>query len=220
MLRRAFHPWGWVVLILAALTLVPQIDLSVSAYFHAHDSFPWRQDTYANVLRRSVPRVIVGSAVLCALLWVIGLVRRRPVFGLTAPRVAYLVITLIVGPGLLVETLLKPHWHRPRPEDVIQFGGSMAYAPPLWIADGCTRNCSFVSGHAAVAFWLTAYAFLLPPSYRRWGMAVALALGSAMGALRIMQGAHFLSDVAYAGALVVGVNALTYRFMFGREPAA
>ncbi len=219
--RRALHPWGWLVLILAALTLFPQIDLGVSTFFHvAPDTFPWRQSVLGGFVRRYVPRIIVGSAIVCVVLGAIGLARRQPILGLTVRRVAYLIITLVVGPGLVVETLLKPHWHRPRPEALIQFGGDAAYAPPLWIADGCTRNCSFVSGHAAVAFWLTAYAFLLPPPYRRWGMAAALAAGTAVGAMRVMQGAHFLSDVVYAGAIVVGVNAVIYRLMFERREAA
>ena len=64
-----------------------------------------------------------------------------------------------------------------------------------------------------MAFWVTAYAFLLPAGHRRIGMAVALIVGAAVGAMRVMQGAHFLSDVLYAGAIVVGVNTLAFRFM-------
>ena len=213
-MRRALHPWGWLLLALAVVTVVPAIDLAASAAFYVPGTgFPWREEPLGLFVRRVVPRLIVGSFVVCATIWAWGLVRRRTFFTLTTPRMAYLAGTLLVGPGLIVETVLKPNWGRVRPDGLTDFGGTFPYAPPLLIAEGCTRNCSFVSGHAAVAFWLTAYAFLLPPRHRRIGMALALIVGAAVGAMRVMQGAHFLSDVLYAGAIVAGVNALAFHFM-------
>jgi lipid A 4'-phosphatase len=63
-----------------------------------------------------------------------------------------------------------------------------------------------VSGHAAVAFWVTAFAFLLPNPYRLPFIIGGLALGVLMGLARIVEGAHFLSDVVFAGLIVVGLN--------------
>jgi lipid A 4'-phosphatase len=83
----------------------------------------------------------------------------------------------------------------------------------LVIADACARNCSFVSGHAAIAFWVTAYAFLVPASHRLQAMGAALGFGSAVALMRVMQGAHFLSDVVYAGVIVVAVNAIGARLI-------
>ncbi|MFP5393977.1 MAG: PAP2 family protein, partial [Gammaproteobacteria bacterium] len=35
---------------------------------------------------------------------------------------AYLLATLVLGPGLIVNTVLKDHWGRPRPVHLVQFG--------------------------------------------------------------------------------------------------
>jgi membrane-associated phospholipid phosphatase len=68
-----------------------------------------------------------------------------------------------------------------------------------------------VSGHAALGFSLVAFPFLLPPGRsRRYGIAAALAFGALVGLGRMAQGAHFLSDVVYAGLLVYGTTALLH----------
>ncbi len=219
-MRGTVWPWAILLIALAIVTVVPAIDIGASTWFYVQgDGFPWREAPLGLFVRRVVPRLIVGSAIVCAWVWAYGLFRHRTFFTLTTPRMAYIAGTLLIGPGLIVETILKPNWGRPRPESLVQFGGPNPYAPPLLFAEGCTRNCSFVSGHAAVAFWITAYAFLLPDRYRRAGMALALIVGAAVGAMRVMQGAHFVSDVLYAGAIVVGVNTLAFRYLIAPRQA-
>jgi lipid A 4'-phosphatase len=218
--RRMAHPWGWLaLLVLVPLTVLPQIDLGASAAFYQPpDGFPWRETLLGTFVRKVVPRVIIGSIVLCVAAWLIGLIRRSPVAGMTFRRLVYLLTTVLLGPGLIVETVLKPNWGRARPDDLLQFGGVATYTPPLVIAEACTRNCSFVSGHAAIAFWVTAYAFLVPPLYRARALVAGLIFGSAVGLMRIMQGAHFLSDVIYAGVIVVAVNAIGARLLLRTSP--
>ena len=115
-MSRALHAWIALGIALAVVTVVPAIDLDASALFYVPGSgFPWRENLLGLFVRRVVPRLIVGSAVACLWIWAWGRIRHRTFWGLTTPRVAYLAGTLIVGPGLIVETLLKPHWGRPRP---------------------------------------------------------------------------------------------------------
>ena len=215
--QRVWHPWGWLLILLAVLAAVPDVDLGVSgAFYDPTQGFaPW-QTSFGEFVRRVLPRIIIASAVVAVVLWLIGLVRRAPMLGITTPRAAFLVSTLIVGPGLIVETLLKPNWGRARPDEIASFGGTERYTPPLWFSDACDRNCSFASGHAAVAFWVTAYAYLVPPRYYRPAMALGLVFGAAVGMVRVMQGAHFFSDVVYAGAVVVAVNAIAARAILKR----
>ncbi len=80
-----------------------------------------------------------------------------------------------------------------------QFGGQQQFVP-WWSTHGdCPGNCSFVSGDVAGAFWTVAPAALAPPQWRALAYGAALALGTGMAAIRVMAGAHFVSDVIFAG---------------------
>ncbi len=123
------------------------------------------------------------------------------------PRIAsFLALSLIIGPGLLVNTLFKDNWGRARPHQILEFGGSAHFTPAAVLADQCTRNCSFPSGHGALAFWLMAVALVVPARWRVLAMTIAVIIGFLVGAMRIAQGGHFLSDVVAAALIVVLVN--------------
>ena len=103
---------------------------------------------------------------------------------LLRPRAAvFVLLSFALGPGLLVNAVLKEHWGRPRPVAVTEFGGELAFVP--WWDDrgGCRSNCSFVSGEGAAASTLAAAA-LAPPAWRPLAYAAALAFGAATGAIR------------------------------------
>ena len=110
----------------------------------------------------------------------------------------------------MVNTLLKDNWGRPRPSTIVEFSGPNHYVPPLLPSDQCPENCSFPSGHAALGFWLVAFAFLAPPRRRRPAMVAALVFGGLVGLVRIAQGGHFLSDVIFSGVIVVGLTRWLY----------
>ena len=80
----------------------------------------------------------------------------------------------------------------------------------------CPGNCSFVSGDVAGAFWTVAPAALAPPQWRALAYGAALALGAGMAAIRVMAGAHFVSDVVFAGVftflIIWLVHGLIYRW--------
>ena len=88
---------------------------------------------------------------------------------------------------------------------------------PWWDPRGdCPNNCAFVSGDVAGAFWTLEPASLAPPQWRAIAYAGALTLGAGMAALRVMAGAHFVSDVAFAGVftflIVWLLHGLIYRW--------
>jgi len=137
----------------------------------------------------------------------IGLAARllgRPVLGLTLRRAIFLLLCFALIQGLVVDAYLKIAFGRARPRDIVEFGGALTFTPFYIVTDQCLRNCSFVSGHAAMAFATLAFAFVVPPAWRRRVFWAALAFGAATSWMRILQGAHFLSDVVFAGLVVYG----------------
>ena len=166
---------------------------------------------------REAARLIVTLLVLPAFLAVIGKLiwpRRRML--IEARAALFLIATLALGPGLLTNVILKDHWGRPRPIDVHQFGGDYRFMP-WWDPRGeCPNNCSFVAGEPSGAFWTLAPAALAAPELQPVAYAAALAFGVGVGVLRVAAGAHFFSDVAFAGVfmylLIWLVHGLIYRW--------
>ncbi len=209
-LRHHWRPW----LLAVSLTFLwlPGIDITVSGWFFAPPTEPlggwWLHDTpYGTLVLRGLFPLML--ALLLAVGWRAWLGKRgvRPaVAWASGASVRYLVVSLIVGPGLIVNTLLKDHWGRARPVSVQQFGGAAHFTPPLVVSDQCLSNCSFPSGHAALGFWLVSFALLAPLPWRGRAVAASLAFGSLIGVTRIAQGGHFLSDVIASGIIVLAVS--------------
>jgi len=120
---------------------------------------------------------------------------------------------MIIGPGLLVNTLFKDNWGRARPSQVEEFGGTKQFTRAALPADQCAKNCSFVSGHASVGFFFLAFAYVWPRRRILW-LASGTALGLGIGLVRIMQGGHFFSDVIFCGIVVYLSARVLHALMF------
>ena len=213
---------GLLVAILAAFLLLPQIDLLVSGIFYVQGrGFVLADWPPVVLVFRAVPWIAWGIAAVVAgasiWLFLVG----WPLWRFDRKALLFVAVSTALGPGLLANTVLKDHWGRARPSQIEAFGGPHHFTPAPLPAAECVRNCSFVSGHAALAFSLVAFAFLLPRGPpRRRGIAAALALGGIVGLVRIAQGGHFLSDVVYAGLLVLGTTALLHWWIVDRDGLA
>lgn len=111
---------------------------------------------------------------------------------------------LALGPGLLVNVILKDHCHRPRPRQTLGLGGDFTYVAPLHIGP---VGKSFPCGHSAVGFACIALAGAVEArrrGARRAIVAGSLLLGVLLGLGRIATGAHFASDVLWSGILTCG----------------
>ena len=201
--------------------LYPELDLRVARYFYAfedanHNTFALRIYPPLMLARDVglwIGTVLVAPAVAA---FVIKLILPRRKLLVSGRAIVFLIATMALAPGLLVNVVLKDHWGRPRPIDVRQFGGNEHFVA-WWDPRGdCPGNCAFVSGDVAGAFWTLAPAALAPPQWRALAYGAALALGTGMAAIRVMAGAHFPSDVIFAGVftflIVWIVYALIYRW--------
>jgi lipid A 4'-phosphatase len=188
-----------------ALVIFPGLDLMFSAQFYSEGAgFLLRGQPLGRFFNDALSMLTQATSVALLAGFALALLLRRTVLGLNRVQYVFLILCLAIGPGLLANTLLKEHWGRARPRSVIEFGGDRVFTPALIPADQCAHNCSFVSGDAAQGFVYTALAFVVPRRRRSAVMAGGVVFGSLTGLSRIMQGAHFLSDVVFAGLLVVG----------------
>ncbi|HTB35366.1 MAG TPA: phosphatase PAP2 family protein [bacterium] len=125
----------------------------------------------------------------------------------------YLALLLLLGPGLLSNGLGKALAGRPRPEECQGFGGLWDFQKPFHFGVP-GRGKSFLSGHAAAAWYLLGLPFLLDNRRRRLAWVLAVGAGLAMCLARVSQGAHWLSDTLLAGAglytLAAGLSPLIH----------
>ncbi len=194
----------------------PQLDLDLAgAFFNpARHLFNVNAQLWVQHSREAA-RLIIALLVLPAFLAILGKViwprRRMLIEGRAA---IFLIATLALGPGLLTNVILKDHWGRARPINVQQFGGAEHFSP-WWDPRGdCPDNCSFVAGEPAGAFWTLAPAALAPPELRAIAYGAALAFGAGIAALRIAAGAHFFSNVVFAGVFTYLVIWAVYRLIY------
>jgi lipid A 4'-phosphatase len=213
-----------IALAIAAVTglafgLYPQLDLRIAQHFHdyidaSHNVFAWRISPPLMLARNVglwVGTVLIAPAVAALVVKLILPERKMLISG---RAIVFLITTLALAPGLMVNVLLKDHWGRPRPIDVAELGGTQHFVA-WWDTRGdCPSNCSFVSGDVAGAFWTIAPAALAPPQWRALAYGASLALGTGMAAVRVMAGAHFASDVVFAGVLTFLIIWLVYALIY------
>ena len=207
-------------LVLTALVfyIAPDLDLAAASLFYRGRNMFVGQTHLGELARRLV--YWVPTLLLLAFAGLFG-VRR---FGRTVPfapsgrGVLFLALTFALGPGLLVNTVLKDHSHRPRPYQTLNFGGEDAFRPFYTFDGDCQRNCSFVSGEGAAAAWTLAPALLVPLPLRVAAVAASLVFAVAVGLLRMAFGGHYLSDTIFAFLLIWSFVLAMRRLMLGREP--
>lgn len=186
------------------------VDVAISNLFYDPATRRFMADSHPKLaMLRDNGLIAVSTCIGCV---VLGLARYLP-WRLPSipPRAAvFLTVSLLIGPGLLVNGIMKPHWGRPRPSEVTQFGGTLPFVN-WWDPTGaCDYNCSFISGEASTAAWMFGPAMLLPGPWRAAGLVAAAAFTVMTSALRVVAGGHFFTDVLF-GALVMMLILLLLR---------
>ena len=198
----------------------PRLDIAISATFYDRqiNLFKVNAQPWVNFTRdaaRWLTALIFAPAVLVMIGKLIMPKRRMPIGGRAA---LFLILTMVLGPGVITNVVLKDHWGRARPIDITELGGDFRFTP-WWDPRGdCPNNCSFVAGEPSGAFWTLAPAALAPPQWRLLAYGGALAFGAAVGLLRIAGGAHFFTDVVFSGVFTFLLIWTTHGLLF-RWPA-
>lgn len=185
----------------------PNIDLWVSDRFYLDNkTFLFARGSTGDFVRDAL-RVLFALACVAAVVGfaMIAFFSRR-LLGLGFAAWIYVGLCLGVGPGLVANLVFKEHWGRARPVQITQFGGDKQFSPAFTRSNQCDHNCSFVSGEASNFFAVGfALALLAEAGRRRRMFQGAIAAGAFAGLIRIGSGAHFLSDVVFAGVFMAFV---------------
>jgi lipid A 4'-phosphatase len=211
-------------LVLVIFGLWPGIDLTVSGYFHDASGFPIAHDPVIEALRNVFFHASRAIPVLVLLLLGLTLWLKRAII-MAAREWAYVLALFLLGPGLVVNVILKAHWGRARPSQIVDFGGTAQFTPAWQITDQCATNCSFVSGEGSGATAMTIMALLilfilrqnLPNAAYRGGQIAAFAMLGFVGWQRVAAGGHFLSDVLLSMLLTTLIAAVLARAILIRR---
>lgn len=216
-------------LMLAASIVIrwTDLDLRVASQFYDRSQKLWTYELaepWLTIYRQgTLPSFLVGIA--GAIVAVFGpwiLPRSSPRRTRSFQRAGlFLALMLVLGPGLIVNVGFKHAWGRPRPIQCTVFNGDREFLPVGVWADKPSRNSSFPSGHAAVAFYLMAPGFIAGRRRPRRTIAyfsLGILLGLGMGVTRVVQGGHFVSDVLWAGTIVYLTGAALAWLLLINEP--
>lgn len=216
--RRELLIFAGIVVMTTAVFWTSGLDIKFSKLFYMpdHPGGPWPH--YENPLWRILYEsdtyltlALAGLAIMTILAGALKPGRRLLVrYGF------FILLSGLVGAGFLTNMVFKEYWGHPRPDNVIEFGGDLAYLPPL--AKGTAGGGeSFPSGHVSIAFSFIAIWFVLRRTRPRAAaicLVAVLALTALEGAGRIVRGRHFLSDVLWGAYIPYLVCSLLYYFVF------
>jgi len=131
----------------------------------------------------------------------------------------FFILVLLLGPGLIVNGVLKEHVGRPRPREVINYGGTEHFVPVLKHGTA-GKGKSFPCGHCSMAFMLITPFFVFRKKYKLLSLlilGIGLIYSLLMSLARMAQGGHFASDAIWAGIIVYFSSLIVYHILQPNE---
>lgn len=219
------HPRTIPILLALILTVFviwmrdPNLDLRLSASFYESGRFSGAAAGIVQTLRHHLWNLSIVLAWLSLGSVLAAYVLRWSILGVTRRDWNIILWGFLLGPGLVVNAILKTYSGRARPRDVLQFGGDNFFTPIGQIANQCMRDCSFVSGEvsgttaACIALWmiLSAHAHRMSREVEALLRAVILAIFAFVFWQRVASGGHFVSDALLAALFTALVMAFLAR---------
>lgn len=197
-----------IILYLILSPFTPELDLSISKTFYQKET-GFFKTSFLSAVYHLGPILINGCGAIAALIWIASFF--NPSFLKWKKLSLTFLLTLVIGSGIIVNATLKELWGRPRPKQVVEFGGSHPfrpfYSPSLGYFGEATK--SFPSGHASLGFLFFSLAlagYIEKKEKIMWtGIVLTAILGPLLAYTRVAQGGHFFSDVL-GSAVVMWVS--------------
>lgn len=205
----------------AVFITIPEIDLAVAGFFHTGgNGFLLRDGAIHQFVDDWIRPNLKYPVIMALVLACVGLLSGGR-FPRWRPRsIAFMVLVYAVGPGLLVNGLLKNFVGRARPKQIDVFGGDKLFSPAFAPAEQCASNCSFVSGDVAFMAASLGFALLLNGTKRRVAVLLCLGLTGLTSYYRMAVGAHFLSDTILAALFCFIITLALHQLLFSRPAGA
>jgi len=208
---------GYIWLLFVGLSIlfisVPQIDMFVANLFYDGKSFPLNKTPLEGFFYYSVKPLVVGFSILTIIIYLYNKITKKQILNINAKALLYILLTLGIAPGLVVNTTLKENWGRARPAQIKEFGGTKKFTPAFVISN--QDGYSFSSGHTAAAFSLIGFALL----FRKYKFLMPLILiyATCVSIARMGAGGHFLSDVVTSFFIVWIFTHIFYKLIFKED---
>lgn len=165
---------------------------------------PWRILYRAGMFPSFACAIVATMVLVTGFFWARAYVYRKGAL--------FLLLFMLLGPCLVGSETFKQQWGRPRPSQLQIFGGNRQFHQ-AWERGEAGRGASFPSGHAALAFSMIWPFFLWrrsAPALARVGFAAGACYWFLMGIARMVQGAHFASDVVWSAGIVYMLGLALY----------
>lgn len=169
----------------------------------ALDDFPLRANRWLEVVgHRMVLAFPLGVAL--AAVGVAAASYRIPAWQPWRGAALALAATCVAGQVLVNQ--LKHYTTLPRPFDLDTLGGYTPYPLHWWTWVRAQAGGALPSGHAGAGYSMLTLYFagwaLGRPAWRWWGLAAGMVAGLGFSMVRILQGAHFLSQTLWSATLL------------------
>lgn len=196
------------VLLACVTPLTSTLDMAIGDYFYHRENGFSTTNTFTMIYHYGILPAWICCGVAGALYTLSHYSSRWQHW--KKPALA-LIFSFAIGSGLIANALLKENWGRPRPRQVVDFGGTEPYQPyymPRLASPEHEKEMfrSFPSGHATTGFYFFSLAIAGQRLRKRkliiGGTALALVLGCSLSITRIAQGGHFFSDCLVSAVLM------------------
>ena len=208
------------MLVIVIFTRLPQLDLNLAKLYFVDGEFVLRSSPLIQGLRMAFWNLSLLMVIVAVI--AVSLAHHIDWTQRLLPTREWNVILwgFLLGPGILVNVLLKGFSQRARPRDVLSFGGDRFYTPIGQLSGQCDFDCSFVSGEVSgtTMFCLACIVLIQHHQNRlstRWQYSLYAILAVIFAYVfvhRILTGGHFVSDAVLAALFTALVAALVARY--------
>jgi membrane-associated PAP2 superfamily phosphatase len=199
--------------LLTLVFAITPLDIAAARFFYhagTTDHWPLARQFPWSLLYGLAPAITASLTIVGLVALAAGQARKHELWRVYG---VFLILSILLGPGLISNAIFKDHWDRPRPREVVEFDGALHYTPAPLRGEG---GASFPCGHCSVGFLYATGWWLWKrrrPGWARASLALGLVTGFALGLGRMAAGAHFLSDVFWSALIALGVTHATYYYI-------